>query len=75
MLTFIAGDHYSFTDFPYLSPLLSWNIDIDHFHEVMNKYILAFFDQYVKGEAPDPLLRKEIIEDQFYYFEANIKND
>ena len=42
MLTFIAGDHYSFTDFPYLSPLLSWNIDIDHFHEVMNKYILAF---------------------------------
>ena len=41
MLTFIAGDHYSFTDF-LLSPLLSWNIDIDHFHEVMNKYILAF---------------------------------
>ncbi|MFO1443222.1 hypothetical protein KDN24_08340 [Bacillus sp. Bva_UNVM-123] len=75
MLTFIAGDHYTFTDFPFLSPLLSWNIDVNQFHQVMNRYILAFFNHYVKGEEPDPLLRKEKKEDKFYYFKANIKND
>lgn len=75
MLTFIAGDHYTFTDFPFLSPLLSWNTDIDQFHQVMNRYILAFFDHYVKDEELDPLLRKEKKEDQFYYFKTNIKND
>lgn len=74
MLTFIEGDHYTFTDFPFLSPLLSWNIDVNQFHQVMNRYILAFFDHYVKGEEPDSLLRKEKKEDKFYYFRANIKN-
>ena len=73
MLTFIAGDHYTFTDFPFLSPLLSWNIDVNQFHQVMNRYILAFFNHYVKGEEPDPLLWKEKKEDKFYYFKANIK--
>ncbi|MFJ7730333.1 alpha/beta hydrolase family protein [Lysinibacillus sp. NPDC097231] len=75
MLTFIAGDHYTFTDFPFLSPLLSWNIDINQFHQVMNWYILAFFDHYVKGEEPNPLLKKEKMEDKFYYYKTNIKND
>lgn len=74
MLTFIAGDHYTFTDFPYLSPLLSWNIDVHQFHQVMNRYILAFFDHYVKDEEPSPLLRKEEKEDKFYYFKTNLKN-
>jgi len=74
MLTFIAGDHYTFTDFPYLSPLLSWSIDVNQFHQVMNRYILAFFDHYVKDENPDPLLRKEEKEDKFYYFKTNIKS-
>ncbi|QGG51980.1 alpha/beta hydrolase family protein [Lysinibacillus pakistanensis] len=74
MLTFIAGDHYTFTDFPYLSPLLSWNIDVNQFHQVMNGYILAFFDHYVKDKALDPLLRKEEKEDKFYYFKTNMKH-
>lgn len=74
MLTFIAGDHYTFTDFPYLSPLLSWNIDVNQFHQVMNGYILAFFDYYVKDKALDPLLRKEEKEDKFYYFKTNMKH-
>lgn len=74
MLTFIAGDHYTFTDFPYLSPLLSWNIDVNQFHQVMNGYILAFFDHYVKDKAPDPLLMKEEKEDKFYYFKTNMKH-
>ncbi len=73
-LTFIAGDHYTFTDFPYLSPLLSRGIDVDQFHQVMNQYILAFFNQYVKGEKTDPILLKEKKADEFYYFETNIKN-
>ncbi len=75
MLTFIAGDHYTFTDFPFLSPLLSWNIDVNQFHEVMNKYALAFFDHYVKGKEADSLLREEKREDEFYYFKANMKKD
>lgn len=75
MLTFIAGDHYTFTDFPYLSPLLSFNIDVNQFHQVMNRYILAFFDHYVKDEEPDLLLGKEEKEDSFYYFKTNIKNN
>ncbi len=73
-LTFIAGDHYTFTDFPYLSPLLSLDINVDQFHQVMNQYILAFFNQYVKGEKTDPILLKEKKVDEFYYFETNIKN-
>ncbi|WP_313798979.1 hypothetical protein [Cytobacillus sp.] len=75
MLTFAAGDHYTFTDFPFLSPLLSWNLDVNQFHQVMNQYILAYFDHYVKGEDLEPLLRKERKEDKFYDFKANIKND
>ncbi|TKI53375.1 hypothetical protein FC756_24190 [Lysinibacillus mangiferihumi] len=73
MLTFIAGDHYTFTDFPFLSPLISWNIDVNEFHQVMNRYILAFFDHYVKEKELDPLLRKEKKEDKFYDFKENIK--
>jgi len=75
MLTFTAGDHYTFTDFPFLSPLLSWNIDVNQFHQVMNRYILAFFDHYVKGADPDVLLNKEKKEDKFYYYKTNIKSD
>ena len=73
-LTFIAGDHYSFTHFPYLSPLLSWDINLIEYHQVMNQYILAFFNYYIKDEKPNPILQLEEKIDDFYYYETNIKN-
>lgn len=74
-LIFNAGDHYSFSDFPFLSPLLSKGIDIEEFHQVMNRYIVAYFNHYVMNEELDPLLLKEEHVNQFYDYEANRKRN
>lgn len=74
-LTFNTGDHYSFTDFPYLSPILSWSVDVQQFHQVMNQYVTAFFNHYVKKEEVDPILVKEHQVDRFYSYETNRKDD
>lgn len=73
-LTFIVGDHYSFTDFPYLSPLLSWDIYLTEYHQVINQYILAFFNYYINDEELVPILQIDEKVDGFYYYQVNIKN-
>lgn len=52
--------HYDFTDLALLSPLtpqlgLSGTIDSSYSLGIQNEYLLAFFNQYLKGE-PAPLL-------------------
>lgn len=73
-LTFQVGDHMSFSDLPRLSPVFSKGVNTHEFHRVMNGYMLAFFNHYVKNEEMDPLLTTEHKVDQFYHFETNRKN-
>jgi pimeloyl-ACP methyl ester carboxylesterase len=43
------GDHMSFSDVFFLSPLLSHGYNLYEFHECMNEITLSFFDKYIKG--------------------------
>ncbi|MAT96773.1 MAG: hypothetical protein CL608_06490 [Anaerolineaceae bacterium] len=53
--------HYDFTDLPLLTPLspqlgLSGSINSTYSLEIQNEYLLAFFNQYLKGEPSSLLL-------------------
>ncbi len=63
-LTLANTAHYDFTDLPLLSPLtpqldLSGSINSSYSLGLQNEYLLAFFDQYLKGE-PSALLLEEL---------------
>jgi len=55
-LSILGTKHYDFTDLPLLSPLtpvmgLKGPLDGDRVIEIVNVYLRAFFDQYLKGES------------------------
>ncbi len=55
-LTLAGTQHYDFTDLPLLTPLtpqlgLSGRINSGYSLSLQNEYLLAFFNQYLKGEA------------------------
>jgi hypothetical protein len=59
-LTLAHTEHYDFTDLPLLTPLtpqldLSGSINSGYSLGIQSEYLLAFFDQYLKGE-PSALL-------------------
>ncbi|GGF28015.1 carboxylic ester hydrolase [Halobacillus andaensis] len=70
-ITFLEGDHYSFSDMPYWVPILENGYDKTQNHPVMNKYIVALFDQYLKGENQQILQEEK--EDPIYTVEAELK--
>jgi dienelactone hydrolase len=52
--------HYSFSDFPLISPLLGFTslvseLDPRRAHRIINDYSLAFFNKYLKGQSSDLL--------------------
>lgn len=57
---FVEGSlHMHYTDLAYFSPLFFRSADQDRMETIINRYLLAFFDQYLKGlGAPlhDPAL-------------------
>lgn len=62
-LTLANTEHYDFTDLPLLTPLtpqlgLSGSINSSYSLRMQNEYLLAFFNQYLKGE-PSALLMTE----------------
>ncbi|WP_170885576.1 alpha/beta hydrolase family protein [Bacillus alkalicellulosilyticus] len=57
-ITFFSGDHMSFSDLPFYTPLMSFGFDEKKIHEVMNSNVLAFFNRYVKG-IEDEVLKEE----------------
>jgi predicted dienelactone hydrolase len=55
--------HYDFTDFSMISPVMHWlgvsgSINPRQMEEIMNTYVLSFFDQYLKG-SPASLLQTQ----------------
>ena len=53
--------HYDFTDFSMISPVMHWlgisgSINGRQMEEIMNAYVLSFFDRYLKG-SPAGLLQ------------------
>ncbi len=48
---FDFGDHMSFSDMYFLSPLLSRGYNLHEFHDYMNRITVSFFDAYLKREV------------------------
>ncbi len=62
-LTVANTEHYDFTDLPLLTPLspqlgLSGSINSSDSLRIQNEYLLAFFNQYLKGEPSALLMTK-----------------
>ena len=61
LVTIAGADHYDFSDLPLFSPLthqlgLTGTIDGTLMTEILNRYVLAFFDSTLRGQASDLLL-------------------
>lgn len=59
MLTFLVGDHMSFTDSPLISPLLSVGYNPHTMQREINGYVLDFFNQHLKGIDSDNLVERQ----------------
>ena len=61
LITIAGADHYDFSDLPLFSPLthqlgLTGTIDGTLMTEILNRYILAFFDSTLRGQASELLM-------------------
>jgi predicted dienelactone hydrolase len=60
LVTIAGADHYDFSDLPLFSPLthrlgLTGTIDGRLMTEILNRYVLAFFDSTLRGQASELL--------------------
>uniref|UniRef100_UPI003A8F56F7 alpha/beta hydrolase family protein n=1 Tax=Kordiimonas sp. TaxID=1970157 RepID=UPI003A8F56F7 len=66
-LTVANAKHMNYSDFAFLMPVAKYlgmfgSVDAHAMNRIMNDYVLAFFDTYLKGEA-SPLLGRKVAGD------------